>query len=186
VTLPGCFALQRQWIIGHDAVLEILERTLPWSVERIRMFGRTVPVPRATALIGEAPYTYSGIRHTPAPWDPMLAAMRDRLERELGIRFNSCLANFYRNGRDSVAWHADDEPELGERPTIASVSLGDARAFVVRRAAVPRNVVEVLELGYGDLLVMRDESQADYQHCVFKTSHPVGPRINLTFRSVRV
>jgi alkylated DNA repair dioxygenase AlkB len=109
-----------------------------------------------------------------------LVELRHRLRRELGVDFNSCLANLYRDGTDSIGYHSDNESELGRRPTIASVSLGDRRRFVLRHRVTRERWS--WDLGYGDLLVMRDESQSDYAHAVPKTSRPVGPRMNLTFR----
>jgi alkylated DNA repair dioxygenase AlkB len=130
--------------------------------------------------VGDAAYRYSGIANQPQPWPAVLADIRDRLVRELGVEFNSCLANLYRDGSDSMGFHSDDEPGLGDRPTIASVSLGAPRRFVLRRRRTRARWT--WELGHGDLLVMRDESQSDYAHAVPKTSHPIGPRMNLTFR----
>ena len=99
---------------------------------------------------------------------------------ELAVAFNSCLANLYRDGSDSMGYHSDDEPELGPEPTIASISLGARRRFVLRHRISREQWA--WELGEGDLLVMRDESQRDYAHAVPKTSRPIGPRMNLTFR----
>ena len=107
--------------------------------------------------------------------------MRNRLRDELGVPFNSCLANLYRDGTDSMGYHSDDEPELGPEPTIASVSLGARRRFVLRHRATRERWT--WELGGGDLLVMRDESQRDYAHAIPKTARPIGPRMNLTFRN---
>jgi alkylated DNA repair dioxygenase AlkB len=179
--------------------VEDLVGDFTWEQPTIRVYGRECAVPRLTCWMGDAEYTYSGVRHFPMAMPPWLAAMRDRLEGELGCRFNSVLANYYRGGADSVAWHADDEPELGPEPTIASVSLGAARRFLVRprehklvelRAAddfASRLAADFdleYELGFGDLLVMRGRSQADYLHSVPKTRREVGPRLNLTFRRI--
>ena len=99
------------------------------------------------------------------------------------MAFNSCLANLYRDGSDSMGYHSDNEPELGPEPTIASISLGARRRFVLRHRMTREQWA--WELGEGDLLVMRDESQRDYAHAVPKTSRLVGPRMNLTFRLFR-
>jgi alkylated DNA repair dioxygenase AlkB len=130
--------------------------------------------------MGEAAYAYSGLVNEPKPWPPALAALRDRLVAECGVGYNSCLANLYRDGSDSMAYHSDDEPELGPRPTIASVSLGARRRFSLRHRATRERWS--LELGEGDLLLMSAESQSDYAHAVPKTSKAVCPRLNLTFR----
>ena len=96
------------------------------------------------------------------------------------MAFNSCLANLYRDGSDSMGYHSDDEPELGPRPTIASISLGARRNFALRHRVSRQRWT--WSLGEGDLLVMRAEAQSDYAHAVPKTAKPVGPRMNLTFR----
>ena len=178
--LPGCVELRRGWVADAAGVFARLVEELPWEQHDITLFGRTVPTPRLTAWTGDHAYRYSGLVHQPGPWSPTLAALRDRLAAEVGAPFDSCLANLYRDGADSMGWHSDDEPELGPRPTIASVSLGARRRFVLKHRASGRR--SDVDLGAGDLLVMRAESQADYRHAVPKTTRPVGPRLNLTFR----
>ncbi len=116
--------------------------------------------------------------------DAGLAALRDRLRKELGVPFNSVLANLYRDGRDAMGWHSDDEPELGAEPVIASLSLGAARRFVLRRRD-DHAVKQTLVLAPGSLLVMRGACQRDWQHALPRTAKPVGPRLNLTFRHIR-
>ncbi len=112
----------------------------------------------------------------------MLLELRQRLERSLGARFNSVLANAYRDGQDSMGWHADDEPELGPRPLIASISLGATRRFLIRERGRSRS--SGLDLETGSLLVMKGDCQSTYRHCVPKTRKPAGLRINLTYRKI--
>lgn len=157
---------------------------LPWQQTQVRIYGRDVATPRLTAWQGTAAYTYSGARHAPAPWHPRVLELRDRLEVRTGAAFNTCLGNLYRDGRDSVAWHADDEAELGAEPVIASVSLGAARTFSVKPRRGPGRWS--IALAAGDLLIMRGRSQADYLHAIPKTARPVGCRLNLTFRVTEV
>jgi len=90
------------------------------------------------------------------------------------------LANAYRNGADSMGWHADNEPELGQQPVIASISLGAERRFLIRPGRKGRSSPIMLE--HGSLLLMSGDSQDGYQHCVPKTSPKEGLRINLTYR----
>jgi alkylated DNA repair dioxygenase AlkB len=168
------------WVADHERVFAELHEAIGWEQLDITMFGRTVPTPRLTAWMGEAAYSYSGLLNEPQPWPPTLAALRDRLGDELGVAFNSCLANLYRDGSDSMGYHSDDEPELGPRPTIASISLGARRNFALRHRVSRQRWT--WSLGEGDLLVMREEAQSDYAHAVPKTSKPIGPRMNLTFR----
>src|SRR5690606_30273743 len=117
------------------------------------------------------------------PWSAALSDLRDRLERELGTGFNSVLANLYRDGRDAMGWHSDDEPELGPAPVIASVSLGATRRFVLKHRRKPDRKL-ALELPAGSLLVMAGATQRNYRHALPRTARPVGGRINLTFRSI--
>ena len=177
---PACVEYFPRWLSDPEAVFERLQAELGWEQHEVTLFGRTVPTPRLTAWVGDGAYRYSGIVNQPQPWPAALAEIRDRLVRELGVEFNSCLANLYRDGSDSMGFHSDDEPELGRRPTIASVSLGASRRFLFRHRGTRARWT--WDLGEGDLLVMRDESQSDYAHAVPKTTRPTGPRMNLTFR----
>jgi alkylated DNA repair dioxygenase AlkB len=181
---PSCVDYRPGWVADHAMLLDRLTAEIAWEQHEITLFGRTVPTPRLTAWFGDAAYAYSGVVNQPKPWPDVLAALRERLTSELGVGFNSCLANLYRDGSDSMGFHSDDEPELGPEPTIASVSLGARRRFVLRDRATRQRWT--WDLGAGDLLVMRDESQRDYAHAVPKTTRPVGARMNLTFRHFRV
>ena len=177
---PGCVDHHPGWVKDDQLLFEVLRAEISWEHHEIGMFGRTVPIPRLTAWMGDAAYRYSGIVNQPIPWPSALAAVREQLEREVGVGFNSCLANLYRDGSDSMGFHSDDEPELGPEPTIASVSLGARRGFVLKHRVSGERWS--WDLGAGDLLVMRNESQRDYAHAVPKTSRRIGPRMNLTFR----
>lgn len=169
--LPAGFEVVRGWRAADTAAFTA---GVQWEQPTIRIFGREHLAPRQVAWFGDEAYNYSGTRHEPAPPPPALAEARDAVERAAGARFNSVLLNRYRDGRDSVAWHADDEPELGAEPVIASWTLGAGRTFSVkpwdRRDRRRRSVI----LGDGDLLVMRGRSQADYLHSIRKTARPVG------------
>ena len=175
------------WLESAQAVplADRLLQELPWEVHRVRMFGREIDSPRRSCWIGDpgAAYRYSGIRHEPHPWPPLLLPLRERLVLETGVHFNSVLANLYRDGRDSMGWHSDDEPELGEHPVIASLSLGATRRFVLRHR-LERSRRHTLELPDGSLLVMRGRTQVQWQHALPRTAKPVGPRVNLTFRRI--
>lgn len=167
-----------------DALLEALVDEVPWEVHRIRMFGREVASPRLSCWIGDpgATYTYSRSRFEPRPWTPALGALRDRLAREVGVRFNSVLANRYRDGADAMGWHSDDEPELGPEPVIASVSVGAPRTFAFRARGDGRRVDLVLE--HGSLLLMAGRTQHAWRHAIPRTRRPLGERVNLTFRAI--
>lgn len=165
------------------ACFERLRTGLPWRQEEIQMFGKVHPVPRLSCWLGDdgRAYTYSGIRHEPVPWGPA-DPLRRRIEAATGSNFNSALANLYRSGADTVGWHADDEPELGRCPAIASLSLGGTRRFVLRHKHT-RQKVE-LELTAGSLLFMSGLTQQCWEHSVPRTKRSVAPRINLTLRQV--
>lgn len=186
--LPGAdVSFDPDWL--HDAaaaaLFDALHAAIPWEVHRIRLFGRTVDSPRLSCWIGDpgAAYTYSGTRFVPQPWPAPLQPVRARLRRELGVAFNSVLANLYRDGRDAMGWHADAEAELGPAPVIASLSLGATRRFALKSRADPARKL-VLDLPAGALLVMSGATQRLYRHALPRTARPVGPRINLTFRRV--
>ena len=148
------------------------------------MFGRVVQAPRLTACYGEpgTSYRYSGIRRVAEPWSGALEKLAHRCRDQLAHPFNFVLANLYRDGADSVGWHADDERDLGRRPVIATLSLGAARRFVLRSATAGARTERVLE--HGSLLLMHSDSQREYRHSVPRTAKRVGERISLTFRRV--
>lgn len=167
------------WLFYHD-----LCGQLAWRQETLNINGRSVPAPRLTCWYGDpgAVYTYSGVRNIPLPWVPVLLSLRERLGQFTGRDFNSVLANLYRDGNDSVGWHADKEQELGVNPVIASLSFGDTRLFKLRHNK-SRETVDV-PLAHGSLLLMAGCLQRCWRHCVPKTRREKSPRINLTFRTV--
>ncbi|OHE84962.1 MAG: DNA methylase [Lysobacterales bacterium RIFOXYD1_FULL_69_11] len=189
IPLPDArVALDRHWLaVGEaDALLRALIEQVPWEVHRVRLFGREHDAPRLSCWIGDADahYRYSGTRHVPHPWPSVLVPIRERLARELGVPFNSVLANRYRDGRDCMGWHRDDERDLGPSPVIASVSLGATRRFALKHVERP-DTKATLDLVSGSLLVMGEGSQQHYRHALPRTARPVGERINLTFRFVK-
>lgn len=162
-----------------------LRREIAWETHRIRIFGRELDSPRLSCWIGDpgAGYAYSGTSFDPRPWLPALSRLRLRLEQACTTRFNSVLANLYRDGRDGMGWHSDDEPELGARPVIASLSLGATRRFSLKhRRDATRKLT--MDLPAGSLLLMRGDTQRNYRHALPKTAKAVGERINLTFRRI--
>jgi alkylated DNA repair dioxygenase AlkB len=189
LALPGAEVRYiEDWLDPDQALtaMQALRIEVPFTQHPVRMFGRDLLAPRLSAWIGDpgASYTYSRVLHEPLPWTPTLAALRDRLDTELSLRFNSVLVNCYRDGRDSMGWHADDEPELGAEPLIASVSLGAERVMRLRSRGENRHGF-TLNLGAGSLLLMAGRTQLLYQHAIDKTRAAVGERINLTYRLVQ-
>lgn len=166
-------------------LLDELIETTAWRQDTITMYGKTVPIPRLQAWYGDPgrTYTYSNIELAPERWTPALLEVKVAIEPEAGVTFNSVLCNRYRDGADSVAWHSDDEPELGVDPVIASVSFGARRPFRFRHRLDPALTHEI-ELEPGSLLVMRGPTQACWHHQIPKTSRPIGERLNLTFRVI--
>ena len=164
---------------AHDALMT----GVSWRTSSIQMFGRQMPSPRLTAWVGDRAYTYSRLTLQPAPWDRTLGAIRQRVEELADTSFNGVLLNLYRNGRDSMGWHSDDEPELGPQPVIASLSLGAPRQFVFRARDNHAQKFR-LTLNHDSLLIMSGETQANWQHALPKTTKPIAARINLTFRSI--
>lgn len=167
-----------------DRLFGELMETTPWSHETIVVYGRRLPQPRLTAWFADdgGSYTYSGLTLAASAWTACLGQVRSAAEKAAGQRFGVALANLYRDGRDSVAWHADDEPELGPTPVIGSVSFGAVRRFQLRRRR-DHDIRHEIELASGSLLVMAGETQRHWMHQVPKTSRQVGPRVNITFRT---
>ncbi|NDV91521.1 alpha-ketoglutarate-dependent dioxygenase AlkB [Alteromonas sp. 345S023] len=189
ITLPLPEAQVRyypQWLSPEQANLykNSLEHDLPWRQDSLRMFGKTIPIPRLQSWHGdpECLYSYSGLSLSPAPWTKVLIAIRDKCRDECNVHFNSVLANWYRHGQDSMSMHSDDEPELGPNPVIASVTLGAARPFVLKHKETGERYVQVLE--HGSLLLMQGSTQSHYLHGIAKTAKPIGDRINLTYRKL--
>ncbi len=168
-----------------DSYLQRLQHTLVWQQHSIWLFGRQVAIPRLQCWYGEPglTYSYSGLLMTTRPWTPELDQLRRRIEQLHGYRFNAVLANLYRDGRDSVGWHADNEAELGDNPVIASLSLGSTRSFKLRRNDDHRQQ-HTIELEHGSVLLMSGSTQHHWQHCLPKRSRITEPRINLTFRLI--
>ena len=174
--------------LGSDSA-EVLARLIdetPWSQETIHLYGKTHLQPRLIAWYGDsdAVYAYSGKQYQPLAWTPLLNDLKAAMESLCNTSFNSVLLNFYRDGADSMGLHADDEPELGPEPCIASLSLGEERTLYFkhkkRKELKPLNVV----LPNASVLRMRGETQQHWKHGIRKVSRPCGPRVNLTFRRI--
>lgn len=161
-----------------------------WRTEHVQMFGREVRSPRQVCWYGDSGvgYRYSGAEHRACGWLAPLEALRARLQQDLQAQFNFALLNRYNDHNDAMGWHADDEPELGREPVIASLSLGATRTMLVRSAKKTpgvRRKSQSIELEHGSLLMMRGVSQEDFQHSIPRCKAPCGARVNLTFRQVQ-
>jgi len=152
-----------------------------WREESIVVYGKRHLQPRLSAWYGEA-YAYSGLRLAPAPFTPLLASLCAVVQDVTAQRFNSVLLNLYRDGRDSMGMHSDDEPELGPDPVIASLSFGAARSFILKHKHNKKTVR--IDLTDGSLLLMSGATQQNWLHGINKTTRPLQSRLNLTFRKI--
>lgn len=167
------------------AILSDLKSSIPWRQDRIRVYGKMHDLPRLQQWFGDpgTVYVWSGLEMVPQPWPPALMQIKAKIELATSSTYNSLLANFYRDGNDTVGWHSDDEPSFGSRPTIASLSLGASRDFVLRHKHDEKMEQIKIRLTNGSLLVMAGETQANWQHALPRRLNIKEPRINLTLRS---
>lgn len=167
---------------------DALRQETPWKSSEIQIWGKRVMQPRLICWYGDpgATYRYSGVTHEPLPWTPLLLTLRERLASFLGSSFNSVLLNLYRDQNDGMGWHSDDEPELGNEPTIASLSLGEARQFLMRHRSGKNGRTVNISLTSGSLLVMSGPTQKHWTHSIKKETRRLEARINLTFRYIKV
>ncbi|XP_053139069.1 alpha-ketoglutarate-dependent dioxygenase alkB homolog 3 [Hemicordylus capensis] len=188
IHLVPCFIDSKE----ADWMFEQLLQEIPWRQRTHVRQDLYFEEPRLTAWYGELPYTYSRLTmQANADWHPLLAMLKDRIEDFTKNTFNSLLCNLYRNEKDSVDWHSDDEPPLGRNPVIASLSFGATRVFEMRKKPLPEEngdytyVQRVrIPLDHGTLLMMEGATQEDWQHRVSKEYHSREARINLTFRTM--
>jgi alkylated DNA repair dioxygenase AlkB len=178
-----------------DAFLAQLSAELAWEQGEITIFGKKIAEPRLSAWYGDAgkTYTYSGKVQEPLAWHDALISIKNSAEKVINselnqhlssvFNFNSVLCNYYRNGQDSMGFHSDNEKELGQNPTIASVNFGESRRFIFRRRD-DKTIKHELVLTHGSLLVMSGAVQHHWVHAVPKEPKRTKPRINLTFRHI--
>lgn len=182
----GSARLHREFLDARsaDRILRDLLTEIPWTTHDIVLFGKKMTEPRLSAWIADAnvSYRYSGIERRPEPWTPTLSSLRDTCEAKLEAKFNSVLANHYRDGDDSMGWHADDERELGPEPVIASLSFGVERRFDFKHRTTGETHSVVLP--HGSLLVMSGATQRNWVHRIARSKKVAAARINLTFRFV--
>lgn len=168
-----------------NSYYELLKNTLQWEQYSIKLFGKEIPQPRLTALysLNSQVYSYSGLKLSPKPFTKELKKLNSLLFGLIGQEFTHCLANLYRDGNDSMGWHADDEKELGKNPIIASLSLGAVRNFQLKHKT-KSGLKYALALEHGSLLIMKGTTQEFWKHQLPKTKKAIGSRINLTFRTI--
>jgi len=177
---------QPDWIdpAAADDLLAVLRRELVWEQRAVVLFGRSILQPRLIAWAGEIGYRYSGQTLEPRPFTEAVAALRTRVNDRTGVPFNHVLLNRYRTGDDSIGLHADDEPELGEDPVVATLSFGISRRLVLvprRKSDGPRRA---FDLGHGALFVMGGTCQRHFRHGIPREPAVRAERISLTFRHI--
>ena len=172
------------WLDGQqaDSLLATAITKTPWREDMINIAGRRIPVPRLQNWFGapDTSYTYSGIRLQALAFPDWMDSVRASVEQTTGHPFNRALVNYYRHGRDSVDWHADDETELGVEPLVASLSLGAERVFQLRHNQSKERLS--VSLPHGSLLLMGAGIQDHWQHRLAKVSGLEQSRVNFTFR----
>jgi alkylated DNA repair dioxygenase AlkB len=164
---------------------DTLQKEIPWQQDDIKVYGKVYPQPRLTALFGNEgkSYSYSNITMHPHKWSPLLMSIKEKVEKTTEAIYSTVLLNYYRDGKDSNGWHADNEKELGTNPIIASLSFGAERMFQLKHNAIPNQKINI-PLAHGSLLVMKGTTQHFWKHQIPKTTKPIDPRINLTFRII--
>lgn len=159
--------------------------TTPWTQKIVRMYDKEVITPRLSAWYGDPEGTdYSALgKSIPLTWTVELLRLKVSVEAVAGIGFNSVLLNYYRDGKDSVAWHSDNETVMGSHPIIASLSFGQVRGFDIRRKT-DHSEKYTMRLEHGSLLLMKGDLQTKWDHRIAKSTRLMGPRVNLTFRKI--
>ena len=156
-------------------------QALPWTRGEFNMYGKPIPVPREESLFGDdLRYQYRGAAIKALPWPDFLLDARDRISALTGFKLNFAVGNRYLTGKDSIGWHADDFPQIGTRPAVASISLGSVRKFKLKNKLSHETFD--YDLPDGSLLVMLPGCQDNWVHAVPKTTRAIGERINWTFR----
>lgn len=169
-----------------DDFFKRLTEEVDWKQEPIVIFGKQVMQPRLTAWFSDKDkvYSYSGITMQGTGWNKTLLEIKERIEKIAGVTFTGALLNFYRDEKDSMGWHKDDEKELGKNPVIGSVSFGAERTFKFQNIKEKELQTSII-LTHGSFLLMRGQTQHCWKHSIPKRTKPLGPRINITFRVIK-
>lgn len=179
--LPTEFLEYHPCFINEAASNKLLKKFIgetPWKQTTQKLWDKEYLTPRLTCWYGETDRIPGTL-----PWAPELQTIRELVEPIAGIRFNTVLLNYYRDGNDSVAWHSDKESIMGSQPIIASVSFGQVRSFDIRNKTNHKEHYSV-KLEHGSLCLMKAGLQENWEHRIAKSTKPMRARINLTFRLV--
>jgi alkylated DNA repair dioxygenase AlkB len=172
--------------VAYGEMLKKLMEQTKWRQESVRIYGKEHLQPRLVSWYGDPgmSYSYSGIRLHPLPWTDLLREVKRRIEDCTEATFNSVFLNLYRNHNDSMGFHSDDERELGLEPTIASLTFGATRLFVLKHKKDASISTVKIPLEAGSVLLMKGKTQHFWKHGILKQREPCGPRVNLTFRTI--
>ncbi len=178
--------LEANWLDKQRAAywMKNIHTSVHWSQPYLLVYGRSYLSPRLIGFLGdqETFYKYSGMTHIGKGWPEWFLPLLSEVKTKVGVEFNACLFNLYRNGTDSMGWHSDNEKQIDCHKPIASLSLGITRDFMIKHKYLP--IKNTLRLSNGDLLIMKPGSQQDWLHCLPKRKKQLGMRINLTFRCI--
>ena len=186
-TYPNLSIKNYENIFGEDdknAWLKILIDELDWLEGEIKLFGKNIKIPRLQSWYADegCNYKYSGKMLRRNNWHPVLLKIKQNIETVSGEKFNSVLANLYRDGSDSMGWHSDDESSIKQDTSIASVSFGEQRPIFFRHKT--DDISFSIDQSHGSLIIMNGETQKFWKHSKKKSKKLMKPRINLTFRTI--
>lgn len=187
LALGAWLELEAGWLpeAEADRLLVGLREELRWEEREIVLYGKRIKQPRLVAWAGERPYRYSGQTLEPRAFTPSLPPVLEAVRARTHVPFNHVLVNRYRDGQDSMGFHADDEAELGENPLVATVSLGATRRFVLRPRRGRDLEPLVYPLAHGSLVIMGGTCQRQYHHGIPRQPAVREERVSLTFRWLR-
>ena len=165
-----------------NGIFKDLYATIPWKQDEVVMFGKKIITKRKVAWYADAgiTYAYAGVKKSGLDWTSALIGIKQKVEAITGAKYNACLLNLYHEGEEGMGWHQDNETEIVEGPSIASLSFGAVRKFAFKH--VKTNERLDIELTHGSLLDMKGTIQQHWCHSLPKTKRVKQMRINLTFR----
>lgn len=191
MNLEAAFSLEKLSYIPNflsltfsEHLYQALTTDIKWEQPELVLFGKKCRTPRLVGFAGDegVSYQYSGYRHVAQSWPSELLIVKDQIQNYLNEPFNSALCNHYRDGRDYMGWHSDDEAALGEHPCVASLSIGAERDLKIRNKSSRES--QQVSLENGSLMVMHRGFQEEWQHSLPKRLRSKHPRINVTFRNI--
>lgn len=161
---------------------KLLTSEITWSQGIVKIFGKEHLTPRLQSWVADEgiTYKYSGKTNYPMEWSPAIKKLKEEINKDLGLELNSALCNWYRDGEDSNGWHSDNESELGNDPTIVSLSFGATRKFQLKNKETGELINLLLE--EGSLLIMYGKCQRQWKHQIPKQKKVLDDRVNITFR----